>query len=587
MIRQPIITVLGHVDHGKTSLLDAIRNTAVASREAGAITQHIGATEVPLKAIMKTAGPLIKKFGFDLKIPGLLFVDTPGHEAFTNLRKRGGKIADLAVLTIDTTQGLQKQTIEAIEILREYKVPFIIAMNKIDLLNFYSSKEGSFLENFSTQNENTKKLMEEKLYTLVGQLYKHGFEGERFDRCEFGKQIPIVPCSAETKEGIPEILTLLAGLSQKYLAKQLEISEDERGEAAVLEEKEEKGLGKTIDVILYKGTLSVNDPIAVVGKNGVIETKIRALLQPKPLQEIRNTGEKFNSVKKVFAATGVKIAAPNLEEIVAGTTLLVEATGNEKQELENEMESIKIDSTNKGIILKADAIGSLEALIGLLKKEGIPIRKADIGNVNRKDVMEASSLLGEEKTLACILAFNVEVEKEAGKEAEKNGVQLFDEKVIYKLLDDYREWSEKTKRAAKEQKLSCLVMPVEFEVLRGNVFRNTKPAIVGVKILGGKLREGWKVMNKEGKIIGEIEGMQKNSKSVKEGAKGDERAVSIRGANVGRNLFEGDHLFSCIPESHYCELRGCLEDLSEEEKSLLEKIKEKQLNLEQNKEEAA
>ncbi|MFA5357772.1 MAG: translation initiation factor IF-2 [archaeon] len=586
MIRQPIITVLGHVDHGKTSLLDAIRSTAVASREAGAITQHIGATEVPLKTIMETAGPIVKKFGFDLKIPGLLFIDTPGHEAFTNLRKRGGKIADLAVLTIDATQGLQQQTIEAIEILKEYKVPFIIAMNKIDLLNFYSSKKGSFLENLAEQNENTQRLMDEKLYTLVGNLYKHGFEGERFDRCEFGKQIPIVPCSAKTGEGIPEILTLLSGLSQKYLAKQLEISEDERGEASVLEEKEEKGLGKTLDVILYKGTLKVNDSITIVGKNGIIETKIRALLQPKPLQEIRVTTEKFDSVKKVFAATGVKIAAPNLEGIVAGSTLLVEATDEEKKELETEIESIKIDSTNKGIILKADAIGSLEALIGLLKKCGMPIRKADIGNVTRKDVMEASSLLEEDKTLATILAFNTSVDSDAEEQAKKMGVKIFNEKVIYKLLEEYEKWAQGTKRASKEARLSCLVMPVEFELLRGNVFRNNKPAIVGVKIIAGKLKTGWKVMNKEGKVIGEIDGIQKNSKSVDKAEKGDELAVSIRGGNVGRNLFEGEHLFSCIPTSHYCELQE-LGDFSEDEKNLLAKIMETKLSLEQDKEDSA
>jgi len=205
MIRQPIITVLGHVDHGKTSLLDAIRDSRVAAKEPGAITQHIGATEVPVDAINAIAGPLLKKFGFSLTIPGLLFIDTPGHEAFTNLRKRGGGIADLAILVVDVMQGIQPQTAEAIEILRAYKVPFIVALNKIDMLNFYASKEGSFLENLATHNEKTKQLFDEKLYTFVGNLYKYQFEGERFDRCAFGKQIPIVPCSAKTKEGLPEL----------------------------------------------------------------------------------------------------------------------------------------------------------------------------------------------------------------------------------------------------------------------------------------------------------------------------------------------------------------------------------------------
>ena len=266
MIRQPIITVLGHVDHGKTSILDAIRESRVAAKEAGKITQHIGGTEIPLLAVENLAGDLISKFGFDLKIPGLLVIDTPGHEAFTNLRKRGGSIADLAILVIDIMQGLQPQTIEAIEILKNFKVPFVVALNKIDMLPFYDSKEGSFLANLATQSEETKQKLDEKVYVIVGKMFEHGFDSERFDRCEFGKQIPLVPCSAKTKEGLPELLTLLAGLSQKYLEKELEIDPNETAKAAVLEAKEEQGLGKTLDVILYKGTLHTNDEIVVMGK---------------------------------------------------------------------------------------------------------------------------------------------------------------------------------------------------------------------------------------------------------------------------------------------------------------------------------
>jgi len=576
MIRQPIITVLGHVDHGKTSLLDAIRNTRIAAKEAGAITQHIGATEVPIESITALAGPLIKKFGFNLTIPGLLFIDTPGHEAFTNLRKRGGGIADLAILVIDAMQGIQPQTAEAIEILRSYKVPFVIAMTKIDLFNFYSSKEGSFLENLASHNERTKQLFDEKLYTLVGELYKYGFEGERFDRCAFGKQVPIVPVSAHTKEGLPELLTLLAGLSQKYLEKKLEISTEETAKAAVLESKEEKGLGVTIDVILYQGTLRVNDEIAVLGKKGVITTKIRALLEPKEMQEMRMTKEKFTSVKEVSAATGVKISAPGLEGVLAGSTLTQIRTGNEIEELKLEMKEHSFSSETKGLIIKADAIGSLEATMNLLKKEGYALRKAEVGPITRKDIMEAASLLCEDKFLGVVLGFNVEVDLDAKEEAEKRGVRIFNEKVIYHLIENYKNWVEESKRVSKQNEMACLVWPVEFEVIRGRVFRNTKPAIVGVRINEGKLRAGWKVMDKEGKVLGTVEGLQNEGKAVKEAKRGEEVAVSIEGANVGRNLFEGDKLYSCIPAAQYCNLAKYFAEFSEDEKKLLESIKSKQ-----------
>ena len=573
MIRQPIITVLGHVDHGKTRILDAIRNTKVTDKEAGKITQHIGATEVPVDIIREVAGTLLEKFGFELKIPGLLFIDTPGHEAFTNLRKRGGSIADLAILVVDVMQGIQPQTVEAIEILKAYKVPFVVAMNKIDLLNSYQSRGGSFLENIAQQGEKASNLLDEKLYVLVGKMYEHGFEAERFDRCEFGKQIPIVPCSAETREGLPELLTLLSGLSQKYLEKELEIDPNEPGRAAVLEAKEDQGLGKTIDVILYKGTLKVNDPVAVLGKAGVIKTKIRALLQPNPLQEIRMTKEKFNSVKEVFAATGVKISAPGLEDVLVGSTLAVANTGKEAKELEEEAKEMKIDSDAKGIIIKADAIGSLEALIELFRNEKVPIRKADIGAVTRKDVMEAASMIEEEPLCAAVVSFGVGVDEGAKEEAKLRGVKMFSDNVVYRLIEGYQKWVEEKKSAEKEDALSRLVLPVKFEVLKGNVFRNNKPAIVGVRVEEGRLKEGWKVMNKEGKIVGKVEGMQDKGESVKEAKKGKELAVSIRGGNVGRNLFEGDHLFSVMPSAQAAELIRFMDEFSEEEKDLLGKIR--------------
>ena len=367
---------------------------------------------------------------------------------------------------------------------------------------------------------------------------------------------------------------------QKYLEK-LEISFEECAKAAVLESKEEKGLGKTIDVLLYQGTLNVNDDIAVLGKNGVIQTKVRILLQPKPMQEIRSTKDKFSSVKSVSAACGVKIAAPKLEEVLAGSTLIQIRTGKEVDELHAELMEHNIEADINGLVFKADAIGSLEAMTNLLNKEGYTLRKAQIGNITRKDVMEAASLQAQDSLLGVVLGFNVQVDLDAQIEADKRGVKIFNEKVIYHLIENYKNWVEEKKRLEKQNEMNCLVMPVEFELIRGKVFRNNKPAIVGVRINVGKLREGWRVMNKEGEVIGKIEGIQSDGKSVEEAKLGEEVAVSIGGANIGRNLFEGDKLYSCIPIKHYAGLTKYLSELSEEEKELLQIIKNKQKTTEE------
>ena len=575
MIRQPIITVLGHVDHGKTLLLDKIRGTTIAEKEAGAITQHIGATEIPLETVKKISSNLLEKYGFKVSIPGLLFIDTPGHEAFTSLRERGGSIADLAVLVIDITQGVQPQTSEAIEILKSFKTPFIIAANKIDLIHEWNSQEGEFSKNLGKQTEKGKKALDEKLYQLVGKVFDAGFQSERFDRCDdFTKQIPIVPMSAKTGEGLPEILMLLAGLSQKFLQKKLEISENDAGKGTIIEVKEERGLGKTIDVILYDGMIKTNDEIAVGTTSGVIETKVRALLKPKPLREIRESGDKFNSVKEVHAASGVKIAAPQLENALAGAPIAVVKEGNEKQLIAKELASIRIKTEAVGAVLKADTLGALEALIVLLEKQGVKAKKADVGEITKNDVMEAASVKSKDELKGVIFGFNIKVEESALEEAEKRGVKIFKGQVIYKILEDYRQWVKEIQERKKKESLARLTLPVKMRFMAGFVFRNSKPAVIGVKILEGKLRNGTKIMNEKGKIVGKVHGIQVKNENIEKASKGEEIAVSIDNGVVGRNLEENEVLFSYIPKSQFSELQGMKDLLNVDEKELLEKIKQ-------------
>ncbi|MDD5148272.1 MAG: translation initiation factor IF-2 [Candidatus ainarchaeum sp.] len=581
-VRQPIVTVLGHVDHGKTKFLDMIRGSTIVEKEAGAITQHIGATEVPISAIEKISGNLIRKFGFQIEIPGLLFIDTPGHEAFSNLRKRGGSIADISVLVIDINQGMQPQTYEAIEILRGFKVPFIVAANKIDLIQGYESKNDEFSRNIENQQEHAKKLLDEKIYSLVGKLFEKGFQSERFDRCtDFTRQIPIVPTCAKTGEGLPEVLMLLAGLSQKFLKSQLVIDENTAGKGTILEVKEERGLGKTIDIILYEGMLRVNDKIALGGKRQVIETKIRALLKPPVMEQIGlNSMEKFVSVKEVHAAAGVKIAAPELADALAGAPIIAVKNGNEAKMIAEEIAEVKVETHSEGVVLKADTLGALEAMVLLLEKQGLKPKIADVGDVTRRDIMEALSVKEKKPFEAIVFAFNVGIEPGAEEEAKKREIKIFSGNIIYKVIDDYQKWIAEMKNAERKKTLECIVLPAKMVFIKGFIFRNSEPAIFGVKILQGCVRSGVELMNGKGEIVGRLEAIQSQNESVKEARKSMEVAISVKGAVIGRNLKQGEELLTFIPKRNFSELEKLNDFLSSEEFELIDFIKK----IEQHKE---
>ncbi len=576
VIRQPIITVLGHVDHGKTKLLDAIRGTAVAEREAGAITQHIGATAMPIELIKKIAGELIEQYGFKVNLPGLLFIDTPGHAAFASLRERGGSIADLAVLVVDLTQGFQPQTIEAINILKAFKTPFVVAANKIDLLPEWSSVRGNFSLNAKQQSQKALVLLDEKIYGFVGKLHQAGFQSERFDRCaDFSKQVPIVPLSAKTGEGLPELLMLLTGLSQRFLGKRLSIDENEAGKATIVEVKEEKGLGKTVDVILYSGMLRINDRIVLGGKQGVIETKVRALLLPMPLQDSNGHGvEKFLNVKEVHAAAGVKIAAPCLEDALAGSPLLVAKGTLEKAVVEKDVAAVKRETSAVGPVLRADTLGGLEAFAVLLEKEAkMQLRKADVGDVTRRDVMDAIAVKEKDCLKGIIFAFNVKVEEAAEEEAKKHEIKIFRGNVIYKLIEDFNQWVQQKEAERQQAALSQLTLPAMMRFLPGFVFRHNKPAIIGVKVLEGKLRPGVRLMNEKGIIFGRVAAVQVQGKGIEQAAKGQEVAVSIEKGVVGRNLKENKVYYTFIPQKQFPQLAGLCNFFNSDELELIEEIK--------------
>lgn len=554
-IRQPIVVVLGHVDHGKTTLLDKLRGTSVAKREPGQITQLIGASLLPRDAIEKLCGQLLQQFRVELKVPGLLFIDTPGHETFSNLRRRGGSAADIAILVIDVTKGIEPQTVESINILKSRKTPFVIAANKIDVVPGWKSREeANFLATFKSQRPEVQTELDNRIYTMMGTLSRLGFRSERFDRiAEFKQNLAIVPVSAKSGEGIPELLAIVTGLTQSYLTEELQVtSGPARG--TVLEVKDEPGLGTTINAIIYDGTLKVDDVIAIGGRERPIITEVRAILVPKPLDEIRDPRDRFSSVKKVAAASGVKIAAPNLENALAGAPLYTVVKGKNTKEyvrlIEEEVEKLRIKTEKTGIVLKTDTLGSLEAVTESLSRHGVQIRMADIGDVSKRDVAEVQAVSQQDRLLGVILAFNVKILPDAEEEAKNSGIPIFKSNIIYHMLEDYLRWSEEQRLAGVKAELGSLVHPCKFRVISGYIFRRSNPAIVGVEIVTGRIKSKAPVINQSGKKLGEVQGIQDQGKDVGEATVGMQVAISIEGGVVGRNINEGDVIYADVPERH-------------------------------------
>jgi len=411
-LRKILVTVVGHVDHGKTSLLDKIRQSAVATGEAGAITQAIGVSIIPLATIKKICGKLLEATKSKITIPGLLTIDTPGHAAFTSLRKRGGSLADIAILVVDINEGFKPQTIESIEILKANKVPFIVAVNKIDLISGWKYDDQKFLlPNLAELNYQTTGEFEKKMYELVAQFAEHNLQAERFDRVQdYTKQIVLVPVSAKSGQGLPELLMVLTGLAQKYLEQQLNVEESGPCQGTILEVKEEKGLGTTIDAIIYNGQLKVNDMLVIGGINKPLVVKVRALLEPGELSEMRDKKGKFRNVKEVTAATGVKISAPGLDEAIAGMPVRgISGLGDlelVKTEIQKEVSDIIAeDSGEEGVIIKADTLGGLEALRVLLQEKNISISSASLGDITKTDLSKVESIKDKDPFQGAILGF--------------------------------------------------------------------------------------------------------------------------------------------------------------------------------------
>lgn len=560
-IRSPICTLVGHVDHGKTSILDWIRGTSVARGEAGGITQAISSTNLSIESIKQICGDLLQTLNLKLTVPGILFIDTPGHAAFTNLRKRGGNLADIAILVVDIKEGFKPQTFECIDILKSYQTPFIVAANKIDLIPGWKPQKGNLLKNIGQQSINVQQEIDKKLYELVGKLHGLGFASERFDRVEnYTKQIAIIPLSAKTGEGIPEMLMVLTGLAQRFLENCLQCNITGPAEGTVLEVKEEKGLGTTLDLIIYDGVIRNGDQIVIGGLEQPIVSKVKILLEL--------VKKKLKQVKEVNAATGVKIVAPGLGEVIPGMPIKVANKDLEKvkKEIQEEVEEVLIGTDQEGIVAKADSLGSLEALTILLKEKGITIKRASVGNVSKKDIMEATA--EKDPLNKVIVGFNVKI-LEPTKE-----VKVISHNVIYEILDELEKWRDSERKRLEEKELEGLVKPCKLQIIPNCVFRQSNPAVVGVEVLLGTLTNDTPLIKSDGSKTSKVKSMQSEGENVQEVKKGGQVAIAIPHITVGRQIFESDILYSDIPEEDFVKFKKLKKYLKADEIILLKEIAE-------------
>uniref|UniRef100_A0ABD2WTB8 Eukaryotic translation initiation factor 5B n=1 Tax=Trichogramma kaykai TaxID=54128 RepID=A0ABD2WTB8_9HYME len=470
ILRAAVVCVLGHVDTGKTKILDKLRRTNVQDGEAGGITQQIGATNVPVEAIQESTKHVKGFADKQFKIPGLLIIDTPGHESFSNLRNRGSSLCDIAVLVVDIMHGLEPQTIESINLLKAKKCPFVVALNKIDRLYDWQTMNRKDVQDIiKSQEAITQREFEKRAKEVILQFAEQSLNAALFyENPDPRSYVSLVPTSAITGEGMGNLLALLTDACQGPLAKRLMYCEELQ--ATVLEVKALPGLGTTIDCILVNGTLREGDTMVVAGTEGPIVTQIRSLLMPQPMKELR-VKNAYIEYREIKAAQGVKIAAKDLEKAIAGLNLVVAQKPDEvevlKEDIARELskELGKIKLAERGVFVQASTLGALEALLDFLKSSKIPYAGIRIGPVVKKDVMKASIMLEHDSQYATILAFDVKIERDAQELADSLGVKIFQADIIYHLFDRFTEYKEQLRLRKREENKHIAVFPCKLKVL--------------------------------------------------------------------------------------------------------------------------
>ncbi|RWA04603.1 hypothetical protein EKO27_g10508 [Xylaria grammica] len=589
-LRSPICCILGHVDTGKTKLLDKIRQTNVQEGEAGGITQQIGATYFPGEAIKQKTAVVNQDGKFELKVPGLLVIDTPGHESFSNLRSRGSSLCNIAILVVDIMHGLEPQTLESMKLLRDRKTPFVVALNKIDRLYGWKKVDNNgFQESLALQSRGVQNEFKNRLEQTKLAFSEQGFNAEVFyENKSMARYVSLIPTSAHTGEGIPDMLKLILQLTQERMVGSLMYLSEVQ--ATVLEVKAIEGFGMTIDVILSNGILREGDRIVVCGVEGAITTNIRALLTPAVMKELRVKSQYVHN-KEVKAAMGVKISAPGLEGAIAGSRLLVVGPDDDEEDLEEEVEAdlnklfSRVSTSGRGVSVQASTLGSLEALLDFLKDCKIPVANVGIGPVFKRDVMQCGTMLEKSPDYAVMLCFDVKVDKEAQAYADENNIKIFTADIIYHLFDSFTKHMEEQLERKKEESKLLAVFPCVLNTVA--VFNKTNPIVVGVDVVDGNLRVGTPIAavkpnatgGKEVVSLGRVSSIERDHKQIPICKKGQPSvAVKIEMGGhqptYGRQLEESDTLYSLISRASIdCLKEFYRKDVTNDEWALIIKLK--------------
>jgi translation initiation factor IF-2 len=482
--RAPIVTVMGHVDHGKTAILDAIRQTNVVAGEAGGITQHIGAYQAEHNGKQIT------------------FIDTPGHEAFTAMRARGAQLTDIAILVVSAEEGVKPTTIEAINHVKDADVPVIVAINKIDRPNA-------------------------DIERVKGELAGHGLQAE-----DWGGTVPMIPCSAVTKAGIPDLLETVLLVAE---LEELKANPDRPAIATVIESHLDKSRGPLATVVVNTGTLAVGDLIGCGGASGKVKSLQNAL------------GERIPSVKPSGPAVVAGFdVAPQVGDILqvfaserelkAYMAAFAESQGAKAKrgfaDLVSRLSEGKLSQLK--VILKADAQGSLESLQEAIRRlatesEQVKVIHAAIGDISESDVMMAAA------GSALVVGFNVDSPLAVAKTADREGVKIKLYDIIYKLLEDL------------DLLLKGLIEPVEEETITGHLevrgvfFTKGSEQIIGGKVTDGILKRTQIRIVRGGEIVGtgritSLKNVDKDIKEAKEGMECGMRVTSTSGVEMGDSL---------------------------------------------------
>ena len=506
VLRPPVVTVMGHVDHGKTSLLDVIRKTSVSTHEAGGITQHIGAYQVKCQG---------KK---------IVFLDTPGHEAFTAMRARGAQVTDIAILVVAADDGVMPQTVEAIHHAKDAGVPIIVAVNKID-------KPGANPAN------------------VKNELMEHGLVPE-----EYGGDTIMVEVSAKKNIGISDLLEMVLLVAE---VKELKANPKREARGVIIEAQLDKGRGPVATVLVQSGTLRIGDSIVA----GTTYGKVRAMLNDRG-ENVKKAGPSvpvevlgLNDVP----AAGDELAA--LEEKQARTIAekrmekqrndMIHAKKVSLDDLFNQIQEGHLKDLN--IVVKADVQGSVEALnsslMGLNKNDEVRVRivHSGVGAVTESDVMLASA------SNALVIAFNVRPDANARRVADTEGIDIRTYRVIYDALNDVKE------------AMSGMLAPKYKEVIQGKVeirqvMKFSKALVAGSYVLEGKITNQSKIRIVRDNIEvfdGELDGLRRFKDDVKEVAAGYECGITIKDY---KDFREGDIIEAYIME----EVKTSINDINKD-----------------------